>query len=74
MQTSHMPQTPTLTSFDLLHLCARYLRAQFKYKLNTHLSGTPGVPLPLPLMLPVPLASELDIIAATLVEAFFDHS
>ena len=74
MQTSHMPQTPTLTPFDLSHLCARYLGAQFKYKLNARSSGTPGVPLPPPLMLPVPLASELDIIAATLVEAFFDRS
>jgi len=69
-----MPQTLTLTPFDLLHLCARYLGAQFKYKLNVRLSGTPGVPLPPPLMLLVPLASELDIIVATLVEVFFNHS
>ena len=74
MQTSHMSRTLTLTPFNLLHLCARYLRAQFKYKLNARSSSAPGAPPTLPLMLPVALASELDIISATLVEVFSDRS
>ena len=70
MQTSY---APTLTCLDLSHLCAIYLRAQFKFKLNACLSASAMLP-DQPLMLSVALASELDIIAAALVDAFLNHS
>ena len=73
-QPTIMSRIPELTRPDLARLCAKYLRAQFKYKLNARSSGA-SVTLPeQPLMLPVALASELDIIAAALVEAFFNRS
>ena len=71
MQTS---KTPTLAPLSLSHLCATYLRVQFQNKLNARSSGAPATPLAEPLMLPVALASELDIIAATLANAFFNRS
>jgi hypothetical protein len=74
MQTSHISQTPALTPLSLSHLCAKYLRIQFQNKLNARSNGGPGTPLVQPLMLPVALASELDIIADTLVNAFFNRS
>ena len=73
MQTSQMSRTPELTPLSLSHLCAIYLQAQFQFKLNARLS-TSATPPDQPLMLPVPLASELDTIAATLVDAFFNRS
>jgi len=73
-QPSIMSRIPELTQPDLVRLCAKYLRAQFKYKLNAWSSGA-SVTLPeQALMLPVALASELDVIAAALVEAFFNRS
>src|SRR5258708_4869206 len=74
MQTSHISQTPVLTPLSLSHLCTKYLRAQFQNRLNVCSSSASAMPLAQPLMLPVALASELDIIAALLVQAFFDHS
>lgn len=69
MQTS---RTPTLTRLDLSHLFAIYLRAQFQFKLDARLSGS-ATPPEQPVMLSVSLASELDIIAATLVDAFLNR-
>jgi hypothetical protein len=78
MQTSRISQTPALTPLSLSHLCAKYLRSQFQDQLNSRLSsynsGSSVTPLAQPMMLPVALASELDIIAATLVDAFFNRS
>ncbi len=74
MQTSHVSQTLALTPLSLLHLYAKYLRAQFQDKLNSHLFSSSVTLLAQPLMLLVALASELNIIAATLVNAFFNHS
>jgi len=73
MQTSQISRTTELTPLSLSHLCAIYLRAQFQFKLNARLSAS-ATPPDQPLMLPVPLVSELDIIAATLVDAFFNRS
>jgi hypothetical protein len=67
MQTSHISQTPVLTPLSLSHLCAKYLRVQFQNKLNSRSSGASVTPLAQPLILPVALASELDIIAANLL-------
>jgi hypothetical protein len=74
MQTSRTSQTLALTPLSLSHLCAKYLRAQFQNKLNARLPGASATPLAQPLMLPVALASELDIVAATLLVAFFNRS
>jgi hypothetical protein len=74
MQTSHISKTLSLTPLSLSHLCAKYLRAQFQNKLNARSSIASAMPLAQPLMLPVALASELDIIAATLVAAFINRS
>ena len=74
MQTSHISQTLALTPLSLTRLCAKYLRIKFQNKLNARLSGASVTPPTQPLMLPVPLASELDIIAATLVDAFLNRS
>jgi len=74
MQTSDISETPVLTHLSLSHLCAKYLQTQFQNKLNERSFGTPAAPLAKPIMLPVALASELDIIAATLVDAFFNRS
>jgi hypothetical protein len=76
MQTSQVPHTRSLTPLSLSDLCAEYLRAQFQFKLNTRSSQSIGVARPpglQPLMLPVPLASELDRIALTLVDAFLNR-
>lgn len=74
MQTRRIPQTPALTALSRSHLCAKYLRVQFQIKLNARLSGASAMLPALPLMLPVPLASELDMIAVTLVDAFLNRS
>lgn len=74
MQTNRISQTPALTPLSLSHLCAKYLRAQFQSRRNARSSGDPAVQLPQPLMLPVALASELDIIADILVDAFLNRS
>jgi hypothetical protein len=69
-----MSQPLALTPLSLSHLCARYLKVQFENKLNT-LSSDAGVTLlGQPLMLPVALALELDLISATLVDAFCNPS
>ena len=74
MQSSQISQTPSLIPLSLSRLCAKYLRAQFQNKLNARSSGASATPLAQPLMLPVALASEIDIIAATLVDAFLNRS
>ena len=74
MQTSHTSQTPSLTPLSLSHLCAKYLRSRFRYNLNARSSGASAMPPAQPLMLPVGLASELDMISATLVDAFSNRS
>ena len=71
MQTS---QTPALTTLSLSHLCAKYLQVKFQNKLNARLSRASATPPAQPLMLLVPLASELDIIAGILMHAFLNHS
>jgi hypothetical protein len=74
MQTNHIPQAPALTPLSLSHLCAKYLRLQFKNELNAHSFGASATTPAQLLMLPIALASELDIIAATLAEAFLNRS
>ena len=44
-QPSIMSRIPELTRLDLAQLCTKYLRAQFKYKLNAWSSGA-SVTLP----------------------------
>jgi hypothetical protein len=69
-------QTFTLTPLSLSNLCAQYLWDHFQFKLNAYLSDSIGVatmPPFLPLMLLIPLTSELDCIALTLVDAFLNH-
>ena len=73
-QTNIMSRIPELIQSDLSHLCAKYLRAQFKYRLDVRSSGASAMLPDQPLILPVALASELDIIAAALVVAFFNRS
>lgn len=63
-----------LNSTSLSHLCAQYLRLLFLFKLNSRLSGVPAAMLTYPLLLPVALASELNEISATLVDAFVNRS
>jgi hypothetical protein len=77
MEAIQVPRTHTLTPLSLSHLCAEYLRDRFRFKLNEHSSQSITVATVLqvprqvqPLMLLVPLASELDRIALTLMEAF----
>jgi hypothetical protein len=74
MQTSRIRQIPALSPSSLSHLCARYLQVQFRNKLNGRSSGAFVSPPAQPLMLPVALASELDIIATVLVDAFSNRS
>ena len=74
MQTSHISQIPALTPLSLSDLYAKYLRFQFQNKLNARSTGASVTPLAQPLMLLVALASELDMIAATLIDAFFNRS
>jgi hypothetical protein len=75
MNSSQAPQMGMLTPLSLSKLYTEYLRNQFQFKLNAHLSQLisiammPHVP---PLMLPVPLTSELDHIALILVDAFLN--
>ena len=73
METSNISQAPVLASLSLSHLCAKYLKIQFQSKLNACLSSAATTALVQPLMLLIALASELDIIAATLVDAFLNH-
>lgn len=74
MNTSHTSQTLALTPLSLSRLCAKYLQVQFRNKLNARSSVASVVLSAQPLMLSVALASELDIIAATLVDAFLNRS
>ena len=74
MHTSDMSQPPVLTPLTLLHLCTRYLRVQFENKLNVHSPNAGVKPVGQPWMLLVALASELDLILATLVDAFRNSS
>ena len=79
MEAIQVPRTLTLTPLSLSNLCAEYLQDRFRSKLNAHSAQSiavamtpcrsPQVP---PLMLPVPLASELDQIVLTLVDAFLN--
>lgn len=69
-------QTRVLTPLSLSDLCAQYLRDRFQLNLNARSSDsvdvatTPHFP---PLMLPIPLMSELDRIAIALVDAFLNR-
>jgi hypothetical protein len=75
MQAIDLPQTRTLTPLSLSRLCAEYLRDRFRFKLSARSAAQSSVamaPQVQPLMLPVPLASELDRIALTLVDAFLN--
>ena len=74
IHTSDMSQPPALTPLSLSHLCARYLRVQFENKLNAHSPNAGVKPVDQPWMLLVALASELDLISATLVDAFRNSS
>jgi hypothetical protein len=74
MHTNCISQAPSLTPLSLSRLCANYLRTQFQNKLNERSSGASATAQVQPLMLPVALASELDIIAATLSDAFINRS
>ena len=74
IQTSHMSQFPTLTPLSFSNVCAAYLKAQFKYRLNERSSGASTMQPEYPLALPVAVVSELDTIADTLVDAFFNRS
>ena len=70
-------QTRALTPLSLSDLCAQYLQDRFQFKLNAcspDLIGIATTPqfLP-PLMLPIPLTSELDRIAIALVDAFLNR-
>lgn len=77
MQAFQLPQTLTLTPLSLSYLCAEYLRAQFRFKLGERSSESQPIGVAtapqVPLMLPVPLTSELDRIALTLVDAFMNR-
>ena len=70
-------QTRALTPLSLSDLCAQYLQDRFQFKLNAcspDLIGIATTPqfLP-PLMLLIPLTSELDRIAIALVDAFLNR-
>ena len=69
-----MSQPPALTPLSFSNVCAAYLKAQFKYRLNERSSGTSTKQPEYPLALPVAVVSELDIIADTLVDAFLNRS
>jgi hypothetical protein len=76
MDNSQSPQTRRLTPLSLSNLCAEYLRYQFQFKLNVRSSQSTGVAMVLPvlpLMLPLPLTSELDCITLTLVDTFLNR-
>ena len=74
IQTNHMSQFPPLTPLSFSNVCAAYLRAQFKYRLNERKPGASTTQPEYPLVLPVAVVSELDIIADTLVDAFLNRS
>ena len=77
METIH---TRTLTPLSLSDLCAQYLRDHFQFNLNArqdvrssdsiNVAMTTQFP---PLMLPIPLTSELDRIAIALADAFLNR-
>jgi len=69
-----MSQLLTLTPLSFSNVSAAYLRAQFKYRLSKHLSGTNATKPEYSLVLLVAVVSELDIIADTLRDAFFNCS
>jgi hypothetical protein len=77
MQATQIPQTPKLTPLSLSYLCAKYLAARFRVGLNERSSPSIGASLVSPVqpgLLPVALASELDLIALTIVDAFLNPS
>jgi len=69
-----MSQIPTLTPLSFSNVCAIYLGAQFKYQLNRCSSSTSATPPEYLLALLVSVVSELDIMADTLADVFFNHS
>ena len=77
MQATSIPRAPELTPLSLSHLCAKYLATRFQVGLNEHSSlsiGASSVSPVQPGLLPVALASELDLITLTLVDAFLNPS
>ena len=73
MHTSQPSIAPALAPLSLSHLCAIYLRVQFRHKLNMRRSGgSAAAPLP-PLLLTVHLAVELGKISSKLADAFVNH-
>jgi hypothetical protein len=77
MESIQVHRTRTLTPLSLSNLCAQYLQNRFCFILNTRRSSINFNMAPegdLPKMLPMHLASELDCIARTLVDAFLNPS
>ena len=74
MQTSDTSQIPALAPFGVSRLCAIYLRLRFEYQLNARAPCATVVQPGLPLLLPIALVSELDLIAAKLIDAFHNRS
>ena len=74
MQTSDTSQISVLAPFGVSRLCAIYLRLQFEYQLNVRAPGAMAAQPSLPLLLPIALVSELDLIVAKLVDAFYNRS
>lgn len=68
----HIPQAGALTPLSISNLCAHYLQDQFRSKLHLQSISVATVSQLPPLMLPVPLISELDRIVLTLVDAFLN--
>jgi hypothetical protein len=78
MDGIQVPQTHVLTPLSLSDLCAQYLRDRFQSELcacspqssqSTTVAAVPELP---PLMLLMHLASELDHIAMSLVDAYLN--
>jgi hypothetical protein len=74
MQTSDISQIPALAPFSISCLCTIYLQLQFEYQLNACAPGAMVAQLGLPLLLLIALVSELDLIMAKLVDAFYNCS
>jgi hypothetical protein len=74
MDATPAPQVSRLTPLGLSRLSAKFLQDRFRIKLNARSSiGVATTPQVQPLLLPVPKASELDRIAAILVDAFLNR-
>jgi len=79
MKPSEASQTPELTPLSFSQVCAGYLRARFRFNLNTRSSQSIGAssaapvkaPDP-PMLLPVHLVKELDLIGLALAGAFLN--